>query len=124
MNFILPTILSIQMTLMSLKNLYDHENLEKSFTQYYLLIYILQPSFSRLSSSSKLKEKKNLQNPFNKYEFPNNSFSFSSMSLSRFFVFLEQNNSRKIETKKWEKSRFFFCFHSRSLLFSTSKWEK
>ena len=89
MNFILPTILSIQMTLMSLKNLSDHDNLEKSFTRYYLLIYILLSLLFLVSHLLENWKKIHLQNPLNKYEFSSNSFSFSSMSLSRFFVFLE-----------------------------------
>ena len=100
MNFILPTILFIQMTLMSLKNISDRSNLEKTF--YPILpsyLYILLPSLSLVFHLLQNWEKNHLQNPLNKYEFPSNSFSFSSMSLSRFFVFLEQNNSRKIKTE-------------------------
>ena len=101
MNFILPIILFIQMTLMSLKNISDRSNLEKTF--YPILpsyLYILLPSLSLVSHLLQNRKKKiYLQNPLNKYEFPNNLFSFSSMSLSRFFVFLEQNNSRKIKTE-------------------------
>ena len=100
MNFILPIILFIQMTLMSLKNISDRSNLEKTF--YPILpsyLYILLPSLSLVSHLLQNWEKNHLQNPLNKYEFSSNSFSFSSMSLSRFFVFLEQNNSRKIKTE-------------------------
>ena len=73
------------------------------FTCYYLL---------SLSSFIFLKTKKkfHLQNPFIKDEFPSNSFSFFSMFLNRFFVFLKQNNSSKIIIEKREKSGFFFSF--------------
>ena len=88
MNFILPTILSIQMTLMSLKNLSDRANLE-------ILIYILLSLLFLVSHLLENWKKIHLQNPLNKYEFSSNSFSFSSMSLSRFFVFLNKTTQEK-----------------------------
>ena len=75
MNFFLPT--------MSLKNIFAHSTIEKSFYPILLpYLHITTLTLSRLSSSSKLR-KKSLVKPFQ-----SNSLSFSSMSLSKFFVFI------------------------------------
>ena len=69
--------------------------LRKVFTQYYLLIYILLSLLFLVSHLLENWKKIHLQNPLNKYEFSSNSFSFSSMSLSRFFVFLNKTTQEK-----------------------------
>ena len=83
-NFILPTILSIQMTFISLKNISDHSNLEKSL--YPILHSYLHFTTLILSSLIFFKIEKKITC---KTLSISNSFSFSSMFLSRFFVFLE-----------------------------------
>ena len=56
--FFLPTILSIQMTLISLKNVSHRSNLEKSLYPTLLpYLHITIVTLCRLSSSSKLKQK-------------------------------------------------------------------
>ena len=56
--FFLPTILSIQMTLISLKNVSHRSNLEKSLYPILLpYLHIAIVTLCRLSSSSKLRQK-------------------------------------------------------------------
>ena len=74
---------------MSLKNISAHSTIEKSV--YPILLPYLQMTtltLTRFSSSSKLR-KSHLQNPLN------NSFSFSSMSLGKFFFFFHKTTQEK-----------------------------
>ena len=130
MNFILPTILFIQMTLISLKNLSNPANLENC--QSWEKPYPILPSCLHITTLSLVshllqnrKKKIYLQNPLNKYEFPNNLFSFSSMSLIEFFVlFFNKTTQEKSELRNGKNQNFFFCLVSRSPLFLASKQEK
>ena len=91
--------------------------LRKVFTQYYYLIYKWLPSplvVSHLLQNWEKVTNKTLSKPL---------LFFLFHVLRQ--VFFSQNNSRKMKIEKWEKSWifFFFCFHSRSPLFSASKQE-
>ena len=120
MNFILPTILSIQMIFMSLKNISDHSNLEKSL--YLILLPYLHITTLTLSCLSFFQnwEKNHLQNPLNKQ-----LVFFLFYVLKQVFCFSWIKQFKKNQNCETGKIRnFFVCFLSRSPLFSASKPEK